>query len=202
GDWVMEESFRTLARWRSQGLTNISMAVNLSAVQFRKAGLLDRVRELLSQYDLPASKIELELTESMLLQDGKGSIKLLEELSELGVRLSIDDFGTGYSSLAYLKQFSVDCLKVDQSFVRHLVHGSSDAVIARAIIGLGHSLGLAVVAEGVETEEQYNYLRDEGCDIAQGYLLAKPLPEAEAMAVLEASREPQDVTDESVIVSI
>lgn len=120
----------------------------------------------------------------MLMQDARQSIELLTDLSDLGIQLAIDDFGTGYSSLSYLKQFPVDKLKVDQSFVRHITTDMNDAVIARATINLGHSLGLRVVAEGVEDLETFNYLRGEMCDVAQGYYFGRPMPAAEIAALL------------------
>ncbi len=174
GDYVLREALRCYAGWRAAGAPALTMAVNISAVQFKQKGLEERITSLLADTGVPPCDLELELTESMLMQDAQEAVRLLGSLSELGVRLAIDDFGTGYSSLSYLKQFKVDKLKVDQSFVRHLTEDSNDAVIARAIINLGHSLGLEVIAEGVETEAQYDYLKREGCDTVQGYLLARP----------------------------
>lgn len=176
GDWVLSEALRQTRAWQDDGLPAITMAVNISAVQFRQEGLVARVKDLLSEHRVAPTTIELELTESMLMQDARLAIELLTDLSDLGIQLAIDDFGTGYSSLSYLKQFPVDKLKVDQSFVRHLTTDKNDAVIARATINLGHSLGLEVVAEGVEDVETFAYLKAEGCDVAQGYYFGKPMP--------------------------
>ncbi|MBK1664734.1 diguanylate cyclase [Rhodospirillum rubrum] len=174
GDWVLGTALAEYARWRAAGCGRLTIAVNMSAVQFRQKGLVERVTDLLAQYGVPPEDLELELTESMLMQDADQAVAQLTALSQAGIRLSIDDFGTGYSSLGYLKLFRVDKLKVDQSFVRDVTEDGNDAVIARAIINLGHSLGLEVIAEGVETPEQMAYLRREGCDVVQGYLMAYP----------------------------
>jgi diguanylate cyclase (GGDEF)-like protein/PAS domain S-box-containing protein len=184
GDWVLDHALAEYARWRAAGGPRLTIAVNISAVQFRQKGLVERVTTLLETHGVDPHDLEMELTESMLMQDAKQAVKLLEDLSKSGIRLAIDDFGTGYSSLSYLKQFRVDKLKVDQSFVRHVTEGGNDAVIARAIINLGHSLGLEVIAEGVETEGQLAYLRDEGCDVIQGFLLARPEPSDTVLSIL------------------
>ncbi|MCA1940302.1 MAG: EAL domain-containing protein, partial [Caenispirillum bisanense] len=189
GDWVLSEALRQSRAWQDSGLPAITMAVNISAVQFRQEGLVARVTELLSAHAVDPTTVELELTESMLMQDARIAIELLTDLSDLGIQLAIDDFGTGYSSLSYLKQFPVDKLKVDQSFVRHLTTDKNDAVIARATINLGHSLGLEVVAEGVEDADTFAYLKAEGCDVAQGYYFGKPMPADQVAALLAAQRE-------------
>jgi diguanylate cyclase (GGDEF)-like protein/PAS domain S-box-containing protein len=184
GDWVLNQALMEYARWRAAGAAPLTMAVNISAVQFRQKGLVERVTALLAEHGIDPHDLEMELTESMLMQDAKQAVNLLNDLSKAGIRLAIDDFGTGYSSLSYLKQFRVDKLKVDQSFVRHVTDGGNDAVIARAIINLGHSLGLEVIAEGVEEEGQLAYMRDEGCDVIQGFLLARPEPGDKVLEVL------------------
>lgn len=183
GDWVLQEAMRQSRAWQLDGLPSVTMAINISAVQFRQKGLVQRVRDVADSIGLDPRKVELELTESMLMQDAREAVQVLSELSEMGAQLAIDDFGTGYSSLSYLKQFPVDKLKLDQSFVRHMTTEHNDAVIARATINLGHSLGLEVIAEGVETEEQYTYLLHEGCDVIQGYLFGRPMA-ADALANL------------------
>ncbi len=184
GEWVLEQALRQSRAWRDAGLPDITMAVNISAVQFRQQGLVGRVRQTIESCGVDPRRVELELTESMLMQDAREAVQVLTTLSDLGAQLAIDDFGTGYSSLSYLKQFPVDKLKLDQSFVRHLNTDPNDAVIARATINLGHSLGLEVIAEGVETEEQYDYLRAEGCDVIQGYLFGRPMPNEDMAALL------------------
>lgn len=175
GDWVIQEAIRQSRAWKDEGLPPITVAINISAVQFQQSSLVRRVGDAIAGSGIDPAHIELELTESMLMQNANEAVRTLHELSGLGTKLAIDDFGTGYSSLSYLKQFPVDRLKLDQSFVRQMTTNSSDAVIARATINLGHSLGLEVIAEGVETEEQYAYLLAEGCDIVQGFLFGKPM---------------------------
>lgn len=174
GDWILRETCFQNQRWREAGL-NLKAAVNLSSVQFRQSALENRVEAALRDSGLPPEFLELEITESMMMGDVKQAIDTLETLKNLGVSLSIDDFGTGYSSLEYLKQFPIDALKIDQSFVRDLAADSQDARIVSAIIAMAHSLNLAVVAEGVETPEQNAFLGEEGCDLIQGYYFSKPL---------------------------
>ena len=178
GEWVLFEACRQAAAWQAAGLPPIVVAVNLSALQFRRGNILDTVTAALAQSGLPARYLELELTESILLQDVEAAMTILHSLKDLGVQLSIDDFGTGYSSLSYLKRLAVDKLKIDQSFVRDLATDADDAAIVRAIVQLGHTLQLTVIAEGVETPEQLAFLTDYGCDEAQGYLLSRPLTAA------------------------
>jgi EAL domain-containing protein (putative c-di-GMP-specific phosphodiesterase class I) len=162
-------------------LPEISIAVNLSAVQFRRPNLVEVVAKALSKSGLPAELLELELTESILLQDVERTLDTVRQLKTLGVRLAIDDFGTGYSSLSYLKRFAVDKLKIDQSFVRDISSDPDDAAIVRAIIQLATSLRLGIIAEGVETEVQMEFLRLEGCREVQGYFIGRPMP-AEVLA--------------------
>lgn len=175
GEWVLEQACRQAVIWQTQGLPALVMAVNLSAVQFRHGNIAETVAEVLRMTGLAASSLELELTESILLQDTETSIKTLHTLKEIGVKLSIDDFGTGYSSLSYLKRLAVDKLKIDQTFVRDLGEDTDNQEIVRAIIQLGHILKLEIIAEGVETAEQLAYLRVFGCDQIQGYLFSRPL---------------------------
>jgi diguanylate cyclase (GGDEF)-like protein/PAS domain S-box-containing protein len=183
GEWVLNEACRQARLWHENGQP-LLMAVNLSALQFKRGNLLDTVANALKQTGLPAEYLELELTESILLQDVDVAIKTLRSLKEMGVKLSIDDFGTGYSSLSYLKRLAVDKLKIDQSFVRDLGEGMDSAAIVKAIIQLGHTLQLTVIAEGVETEAQLSFLRDNGCDEAQGYWYSRPVPAAEFVKLL------------------
>jgi diguanylate cyclase (GGDEF)-like protein/PAS domain S-box-containing protein len=176
GVWMLGEVCRQLARWRADGLPILPVAVNLAARHFRQPGLADCIRGLLEASALPAQALELELTESSLLEAGPQTAETLQALEELGVGLAIDDFGTGYSSLSYLKRLPLCALKIDQSFVRDLVSDPDDRTIAAAIVALGHGLGLKVIAEGVETAEQQCILLDQGCDLAQGFWFGHPVP--------------------------
>ncbi|GAB4216989.1 MAG: hypothetical protein Fur007_18150 [Rhodoferax sp.] len=198
GHWVLREAVRQARDWLDAGLPPLTMAVNLSAVQFRQPNLVERVAQVLHEAQLPAELLELELTESVAQQDPKTAVQTMTQLSALGVRLSIDDFGTGYSSLSYLKQFSAHQLKIDQSFVRDLTDDPDDLVIVRAIISMARRLGLSTLAEGVETLPQLERLREEGCDEVQGYLFSRPLPApacfdflVEHMQVHQQLRPPQ-----------
>ncbi len=175
GAWVLEEACRHAQSLRQAGWPDLSMSVNLSAMQFRRAGLIETVSGALERSGLPAHLLELELTESILLQDVENNLEMVRQLKSLGVRLSIDDFGTGYSSLSYLKRFAVDRLKIDRSFVRDISTDPDDAAIVRAVIQLARSLRLGIIAEGVETQEQLAFLREEGCDEMQGFLFSRPL---------------------------
>ncbi|MDG4549054.1 MAG: EAL domain-containing protein [Candidatus Contendobacter sp.] len=181
GDWMLAEVCRQLAVWRGAGLPPLTVAVNLAARHFRDPGFIDRVERLLAAHGLPAQALELELTESSLLETGARTAETFLALRRLGLGLAIDDFGAGYSNLGYLKRLPLTALKIDQSFVRDLVTDPDDRILAATIVALGHGLGLKVVAEGVETEEQRRILRDQGCDWAQGYLFAPPMP-AESFA--------------------
>ncbi|WP_054774186.1 EAL domain-containing protein, partial [Methylogaea oryzae] len=175
GNWVLQTACRQNRAWQEQGLLAVPVAVNLSALQFRQRRLKDQVLDALRQSDLDARYLELELTESMLMEDTAGAVVMLAELRKIGVRLSIDDFGTGYSSLSYLKRLPIDALKIDQSFVRDIADDSDDAAIVSAVISMAHDLHLRVVAEGVETLEQLRFLRAHQCDEAQGYLFSRPV---------------------------
>jgi diguanylate cyclase (GGDEF)-like protein/PAS domain S-box-containing protein len=187
GAWVVFEACRQLAEWRAAGLPEMSMAVNLSAVQFKRGQLVETVREALADYGLPAACLELELTESILIHDTEQTLEIVRSLKALGVRLSLDDFGTGYSSFSYLTRFAVDKLKIDQSFVRDMVNSQEAAKIVRAIVELGRSLGLETIAEGIETAEQSTILHDYGCDQAQGYYFSRPLPASDFPLVIDAA---------------
>ncbi|MQX37935.1 sensor domain-containing protein [Roseospira navarrensis] len=181
---VLHNAARDIVRWRTLGLPQVPVAINISAVQFRDADLVDRIRAVLDAHGLTPEAIDLELTESVLMGSHAGSVAFLDQLAAEGFRIAIDDFGTGYSSLGYLKRFPVHKLKIDQSFVQHLQEDTNDAILVRAIINLGHSLGLVVVAEGVETEDQFAYLCREGVDIVQGYLFSRPVPPDELETLL------------------
>jgi diguanylate cyclase (GGDEF)-like protein/PAS domain S-box-containing protein len=176
GEWVLAEACRQGRRWLEQGLPALRIAVNLSPRQFQQHDLAARVRKILDETRFPAANLELEITESMVAHNVERAISLLDELRAMGLHLSIDDFGTGYSSLNSLKRFPVSCLKIDRSFVEDVPNDPDDVAITRAVILLGHSMGLSVVAEGVETEAQRRFLFDAGCDAMQGFLLARPMP--------------------------
>lgn len=185
GSWVLQTACAQAQQWRSQGF-DIGMSVNVSMRQFR-GDLFTIVERALWQTDLPAESLELELTETLLLTDRRRAVDALAHLKQLGVRLSIDDFGTGYSSLAYLRTFPLDGLKIDRSFVSDITRGSYDRAIANTIILLGHSLGVRVVAEGVEDADQAEMLHKLGCDAMQGYFFGRPAPAAQTLELLKAS---------------
>jgi diguanylate cyclase (GGDEF)-like protein len=185
GAFVVREACRQAQEWRNAGFTGLSMAVNVSAAQFRDRGLEETILEALSATGLPASALELELTESTIMDDVESALVLLKQLKARGVHLAIDDFGTGYSSLAYLKRLPLDCLKIDRSFVSDVTTSADAAAIAALIVTMAHRLRLSVVAEGAETDEQVEFLRREGCDQVQGFFFGKPTPAAEATALLE-----------------
>jgi len=176
GEWIIEEACRQGMQWQKNGLPPLSVAVNVSAVQFRRGNLDKVIIKALEKTGLNPQLLELELTESILLEDIGHLLAQLDGLKKLGVKLAIDDFGTGYSSLAYLKKFNIDRLKIDQSFVRDINTDPNDAAIVRAIVQMAHTLNLDVIAEGVEDEAILKHLRDCGCDEVQGYLFSKPLP--------------------------
>ena len=176
GEWVIRTAVAQLAQWQRAGLPLITMAVNLSVVQFRHADLPQLVSSVLQEANLPAHWLELELTEGVAMTNPQGAVAVMNDLHQRGVRMSIDDFGTGYSSLSYLKKFQVYKLKIDQSFVRDITDDPDDKAIVAAIISMADSLGMQTIAEGVETEGQLNFLRDRGCTEAQGYYFSRPLP--------------------------
>jgi EAL domain-containing protein (putative c-di-GMP-specific phosphodiesterase class I) len=185
GECVLRTACAQAKAWNSERKGNVRIAVNLSSRQFYDGGITKTVAEILAETGLEAHSLELELTESMVMKDPKITIASLHQLKEMGVSISVDDFGTGYSSLAYLKRYPLDTLKIDRSFVRDLATDPDDAAIANAIIAMAKSLGLSVVGEGIETSDQLDYLRDNGCNIAQGYLLGRPVPAHEAEAMLD-----------------
>ena len=182
GDWVIEEACRQLKSWHANQVRVPKVSVNLSARQFADGQLATRIARMLEASRLPSACLELELTESILMRDVDETLQILASLKKLGLCIAVDDFGTGYSSLNYLKQFPIDVLKIDRSFVDGLPEGEQDGQIARAIIAMAHSLGLAVIAEGVETQPQLDFLREHGCDEVQGYLFGKPMPAAQLEA--------------------
>ena len=175
GLWVLDTACAQLQAWREAGIDVPSMAVNLSPRQFLQPELDLRIGDIIRRHGLPPAAIELEITESMLMRDPQQAVQILARLKHLGVRLSVDDFGTGYSSLAYLKQFPLDALKIDRAFISNITSDADDAAIAIAIVNLAHNLNLKVVAEGVETEAQVNFLIHQGCDTLQGFYFARPM---------------------------
>jgi len=178
GEWVLRTAAAQMKTWQNAGLPPLVMAVNLSAVQFRQLRLPELISQILAEVDLSPECLELELTEGVAMDNPLAAIAVMNDLHSRGIRLSIDDFGTGYSSLSYLKRFKVYKLKIDQSFVRDISSDPEDEAIVDAIIGLSRNLGLQTIAEGVETDEQMALLRRKGCDEAQGYLFARPMPAA------------------------
>ncbi|WP_110970974.1 bifunctional diguanylate cyclase/phosphodiesterase [Pseudomonas huaxiensis] len=176
GDWVIAEACRQLKSWHQARVRVPKVSVNISARQFSDGQLGTRIANILKETDLPPACLELELTESILMREVNEAMQILDSLKNLGLSIAVDDFGTGYSSLNYLKQFPIDVLKIDRTFVDGLPEGEQDAQIARAIIAMAHSLNLAVIAEGVETHEQLEFLREHGCDEVQGYLFGRPMP--------------------------
>jgi diguanylate cyclase len=175
GEWVLNEACRQMREWRSAGYAQWTIAVNLSAVQFNHPGLIQMVRDALERHGLEPRRLTLEITESTAMRDTQVSMSILQQLHEMGVRISIDDFGTGYSSLLYLKRLPASELKIDRGFVCDLGHDADDAAIISAIVALGRTLNLKIVAEGVETTEQQEFLTRLGCSSLQGFLLGKPM---------------------------
>ncbi len=186
GAWVMREACRQGQRWREAGLPELTLAVNVSPRQFHVTDVAGCAASALAESGYPAHRLELELTETALAERPEEVRQVLLRLQALGVRMAVDDFGTGYSSLAHLKRFPIDLLKIDQGFIRDIPRSGDDMAISAAIIAMGHSLGLQVLAEGVETAEQLAFLRERGCDRYQGYLCSRPLPVQEFTALLQA----------------
>jgi EAL domain-containing protein (putative c-di-GMP-specific phosphodiesterase class I) len=184
GEWVLRTACAQNRAWQKAGLPPIRVTVNLSVRQFHQKNLADSVARILEQAGLDAQRLELEITESCLMQNTQTTVTLLTELNRLGVRISIDDFGTGYSSLAYLKRFPIDTLKIDRSFVCDIDTDPDDAAIVKAIIALAQSLEMHVIAEGVEDQKQLEFLRTYQCNEIQGYLVSPPLPAGDFAALL------------------
>jgi len=184
GAWVLRQAFSQARAWIDQGLPEITMAVNVSAVQFRAESFLEDMFALLSETGMDPEAVELELTESVLMSKPELAASILQKLRDKGIVVSVDDFGTGYSSLSYLKKLPLDTLKIDQSFVHQLRDNPDDAAIASAIISMGHSLSLRVIAEGVETAEDLSFLKDHHCDEAQGFHFSPPVPPGEFAELL------------------
>ena len=186
GDWVLNEALQTLKRWRAHGLNEISVGVNVSVLQLLRGNLPEELRRLIQDLGVPANRIELEVTESMVMQNAEQTTHVLNELRKLGITLAIDDFGTGYSSLVYLKRLPIDTLKIDKEFIGDLTRDPDDEAITATVITMGHSLGLNVIAEGVESEQQLSYLREQGCDEIQGFWLSPPLDAHRCLAFIRS----------------
>jgi diguanylate cyclase (GGDEF)-like protein/PAS domain S-box-containing protein len=187
GRWVLREACRQARAWYDAGLMPMRLAINISAVELRDRDFVAGVRSILTETGLEPHYVELELTETFLLQDSKSTATVLQALKDLGVGLALDDFGTGYSSLSYLKRFPIDTLKIDQSFVRNITTDADDASIVSAVISMGKSLHMQVVAEGVETQEQLAFLREQSCPYGQGYYFSRPLVAEEITQLLGRS---------------
>jgi EAL domain-containing protein (putative c-di-GMP-specific phosphodiesterase class I) len=187
GQWVLAAACRQIRAWRDAGLVVPRCAINLSARQFVTDALVDEVAQALAAHGLQADALEVEITESVLMSDPQRANHTLQALHALGVHIAIDDFGTGYSSLAYLKRFPAQTVKIDRSFVNGLPQDRDDAAITQAVIAMAHSLGLEVVAEGVETQAQLDFLRRLECDQAQGYFIGRPMPAEQLQQRLQRS---------------
>jgi diguanylate cyclase (GGDEF)-like protein len=184
GEWALRQACKTNKSWQDQGYKPISMAVNLSPKQFRHQNIAELVKTVLSETKLAPEYLELEITETAVMDNVEAAIHRLNDIQQMGVKITIDDFGTGYTSISYLKQFPVSVLKIDQSFIKGVPDNQNDAAITTAVIALAHSLNMKVVAEGVETPEQLQYLADHDCDMVQGYYLSRPLPEPKILLQL------------------
>ncbi len=179
GYWVIEETCRQLNHWKSQGIDNLTVAINLSVRQLYEPAFIERLMSILALYQIPTDKIELEVTEGILISDAKGADNVLTSLHQLGFKLSLDDFGTGYSALSYLNHYHFDYLKIDRSFITNLAHTDKDKALIDAIVAMAHKLNLKVIAEGVEHESELDYLLSQKCDYIQGFYFSKPIPAAQ-----------------------
>jgi EAL domain-containing protein (putative c-di-GMP-specific phosphodiesterase class I) len=186
GEWVIATACAQLKTWQSDVLTQgLVLSVNVSAKQFRQADFAEQVKGIIYRHGINPSRLKIELTESMLIEDVENTISTMNSLKALGVQFSLDDFGTGYSSLQYLKRLPLDQLKIDQSFVRDIATDDNDKAIVRTIIAMANSLNLDIIAEGVETEEQRRLLQNKGCRHFQGYLFSKPVPVGQFEALIK-----------------
>ena len=185
GEWVLQAACAQNKKWQDVGYPPVKVSVNMSSRLFSKKNVVEIISETLEKTGLSPEYLGIEITESVIMQDVKSTITKLKQLHDMGICLSIDDFGTGYSSLSYLKLFPIDFLKIDRSFVFNITSDSTDAAIAASVILLAHSMELKVVAEGVETSEQLELLRGQGCDYVQGFLFSKPLAAEEFVPFFE-----------------
>lgn len=182
GDWVLHKTGHFLKRIENEGMPSLTASINLSARQFRDGKLIDRIKNCVLESGIKANSLELEITESLLVENLDDVVRILNAIHEMGIRIDIDDFGTGYSSMNYLKRFPIDVLKIDRLFIRDIPQDKDDVAIVEAILAMAESLGIAIVAEGIETEEQYDFLSKRVCHEGQGYLFGKPMPEDEFIA--------------------
>jgi EAL domain-containing protein (putative c-di-GMP-specific phosphodiesterase class I) len=187
GEWALRAACMQHHAWRAAGLPPLRVAVNISARQFNGNNLMKTIRRIMQDSGMASEFLEIEITESVLMKNAELAIDELQEMSAMGVRLAIDDFGTGYSSLSRLKRFPIDVLKIDQTFVRGIISDPNDAAIVSAIITMAHALGIKVVAEGVETREQLEFLNARDCDFVQGYYFSRPLPGDEIESLFKKS---------------
>lgn len=194
GDWVIIETCRQIRDWLNAGVACQKVAINVSAYQFYNPGFVDRMRGILELFDIEGKYLELELTETILMRDVEDNITKLEQLRELGISLAVDDFGTGYSSLSYLKRLPIDTLKIEKSFIQHLYTQDTDTAIVEAILALAARLNYKVVAEGVESPEQLQFLKEQGCHFIQGFLLSKPLCVSEAEKLFDVVLDEQPMS--------
>lgn len=202
GEWALREACRQMRQWHIDARSDLIIAVNLSPLQLHQSNLIEIVKNILDESGLESRYLELEFTESAIMQNVKKTIEIMKQFKEIGLHLSIDDFGTGYSSLSYLKQFPVDKLKIDQSFVNNIAHDPNDAAIVQAIIALARTLGMTTIAEGVETEAQLGYLRSVHCKEMQGYLYSRPLPAAEFSALLVRGKALTENKSEKILLLV
>jgi EAL domain-containing protein (putative c-di-GMP-specific phosphodiesterase class I) len=186
GEWVLREACRQILDWRKQGLAMELVAVNLSARQLQQEDLVERIGGIIRESGVSPDLIQLEITEGAVLKNVDYAIAMLRQFGEMGIGIALDDFGTGYSSLTYLKRFPVDAVKIDRSFVRDLEHDASDATIVSTVIAMAENMHLNVIAEGVETEQQLEFLRQRGCSEYQGYLFSRAVPPDEFAELLRA----------------
>ncbi|MBW2585601.1 MAG: EAL domain-containing protein [Deltaproteobacteria bacterium] len=198
GEWVLQSACEQLRKWQAMHFAPMRIAVNVSAQQFEDPMLIDKIRNALKETKLPPELLELELTESCLMSDPAQASALLREIRDIGVRIAIDDFGTGYSSLSYLHEFPLNALKIDKNFVQSVEANDRGGPISKMIIGLGQNLGLEVIAEGVETEGQLQYMREHGCDVAQGFLYARPESPEDLGPWLQANQQVSDTYVRSI----
>ncbi|MCW9026756.1 MAG: GGDEF domain-containing phosphodiesterase, partial [Thiovulaceae bacterium] len=184
GNFVLEESFKKYAKWFEKNLNPGILSVNVSALQIKNDSFISHLKKLIKKYEFNVKNLEIELTESQLMQNAESSIEVLKQISELGIKIAIDDFGTGYSSLSYLKKLPIDVLKIDRSFIKDIPEDNNDAEVTKAIIAIAKSLKLLTVAEGVETKEQLTFLEKYECNIIQGYYYYKPMSEEDFESLL------------------
>ncbi|MET0124977.1 MAG: bifunctional diguanylate cyclase/phosphodiesterase, partial [Pseudomonas caspiana] len=184
GHWLLDHVCSQVRRWRDSGLFTQHVAINVAVLQIERGGFVEDVRLALQRYELPAQALEIEVTESLVMNRKELAHTVLSQLRSMGLTVAVDDFGTGYSSLAYLKDLPIDNLKIDRTFISGLPHDKAYVAITQAVIELGHALGFTVTAEGIETQEQLAFLRNAGCDTGQGYLISRPVPVDEFEALL------------------